>query len=89
MHNEKARVFILHLQEKDSEMDRQSTFEGKMELFDSLLMECKDALQAIKEEVGNEMVMLFKFILFISRNFIKISLSNINFLFYLFPKWRM
>ncbi|XP_065660087.1 signal recognition particle subunit SRP68 [Hydra vulgaris] len=55
LHNEKARVFILHLQEKESEMARQSTFEGKMELFDNLLMECKDALQAIKEEIGNEM----------------------------------
>jgi len=53
--NEKARVFILRIQDKNSEMERQETFEKRMEVFDNLLMESKDALQGIKDEIGLEM----------------------------------
>lgn len=54
--NEKARVFILRYEDKDSELNRQSTFEEKMEVFDNLMMGSKDALQGIKDEISAEMV---------------------------------
>ena len=54
--NEKARVFILRIQDKNSELERQETFEKKMEVFDNLLMESKDAIQVIKDEISTEMV---------------------------------
>ncbi|XP_057311707.1 signal recognition particle subunit SRP68-like [Hydractinia symbiolongicarpus] len=53
--NEKARVFILRYEDKDSELNRQSTFEEKMEVFDNLMMGSKDALQGIKDEISAEM----------------------------------
>lgn len=56
LRNEKARVFILRVQDKSAELERQESFEKRMEVFDNLLMECKDALQGIKEEIGMEMV---------------------------------
>ena len=54
--NERARVFILRIKDKDDELERQESFEKKMEVFDNLLMESKDALQGIKEEISTEMV---------------------------------
>lgn len=56
LRNEKARVFILRIQDKNSEIERQESFEKKMEVFDNLLMESKDALQEVKEEISSEMV---------------------------------
>ena len=56
--NEKARVFILRYEDRDSELERQATFEERMGVFDNLMMECKDALQEIKDEIATEMVSL-------------------------------
>lgn len=56
--NEKARVFILRIKDQNDEIARQESFEKKMEVFDNLLMESKDALQEIKEEISSEMVSL-------------------------------
>ena len=61
LRNEKARVFILRVQDKNSEIERQESFEKKMEVFDNLLMESKDALQEVKEEISSEMVCCFYF----------------------------
>lgn len=55
LRNEKARVFILRMQNKDEEVQREESFEKKMEVFDNLLMESKDALQGVKEEITAEM----------------------------------
>jgi len=55
LRNEKARVFILRVQDKNNEIERQESFEKKMEVFDNLLMESKDALQEVKEEISSEM----------------------------------
>ena len=54
--NEKARVFILRIQEKDSELERRATFEEKMDMFDNMLMDCKDTLQVVITEINTEMV---------------------------------
>ena len=48
--NEKVRSFILHAQQSARELDRANSLESKLTLYDNLLMECKDALQAIKDE---------------------------------------
>lgn len=52
--NEKARVFILRMQDKDTEVERQTTYEDKMDVYDNLLMECKDTLQVVNAEIGSE-----------------------------------
>ncbi|KAM7429566.1 signal recognition particle subunit srp68 [Porites harrisoni] len=49
--NEKVRSFILHAQQSARELDRAETLDSKLTLYDDLLMECKDALQAIKDEL--------------------------------------
>lgn len=53
--NEKVRVFILRIQDQDQEIERQVQFDDKMEVFDNLLMECKDVLQVVKDELNSEM----------------------------------
>ncbi|RMX59028.1 hypothetical protein pdam_00022032 [Pocillopora damicornis] len=52
--NEKVRSFILHSQQCARELERASTLDSKLTLYDSLLMECKDALQAIKDELKGD-----------------------------------
>ena len=52
--NEKVRVFILQSQESSREIERAESFEQKMELFDSLLMACKDVQQIIKDELKTD-----------------------------------
>ena len=54
--NEKVRSFILHAQQSTRELDRAETMDSKLTLYDSLLMECKDALQAIKDELKGDTV---------------------------------
>lgn len=49
-------MFILRHQDKDTELGRQIKFEDKMQVFDNILMECKDVLQILKDELGSEMV---------------------------------
>jgi len=52
--NEKARVFILRIQDKESELERRATFEEKMDVFDNMLMDCKDTLQVVNTEINAE-----------------------------------
>lgn len=54
--NEKVRVFILRSQESSREIEQADSFEQKMELYDSLLMACKDAQQIIKDELKTDSV---------------------------------
>lgn len=56
MRNEKARLFILRMQNKDEELQRNEGFDEKFEAFDNFLMECKEALQSLKEDLNAEMV---------------------------------
>ena len=51
--NEKVRVFILRTLESDQEIVRAETFEQKIELYDSLLMACKDAQQKEVHRLNN------------------------------------
>jgi len=52
--NEKARVFIMQIQDKEGELERRNTFEEKMEVFDNMLMDCKDTLQVVNTEINTE-----------------------------------
>lgn len=52
--NEKVRSFILHAQQSARELERADTLDSKLTLYDNLLMECKDALQAIKDELKGD-----------------------------------
>lgn len=54
--NEKVRSFILHAQQSARELERADTVDSKLTLYDNLLMECKDALQAIKDELKGDTV---------------------------------
>jgi len=48
---EKVRRFLLSHQESDSELERAEDAEARCQVYESLLLECKDALQALKEEL--------------------------------------
>ena len=57
--NEKARVFILRMQDKETEVGRHSAYEGKMDVYDNLLMDCKDTLQVVNTEIGKKQFDLY------------------------------
>ena len=69
-------MFILRHQDKDTELDPQIKFEDKMQVFDNIMVECKDVLQIVKDELGSEISMKKKNKLNISQlTFIKSYLS--------------
>lgn len=53
--NEKARMFILRMQSKKEELQRSVDADDKMEAYDNFLMECKEAVQSLKEDLNAEM----------------------------------
>lgn len=54
--NEQARAFILHSNDSEVEVERAGNFENKMAVYDQLLMECKDGLQSLKDEMRPDQV---------------------------------
>ena len=56
--NEEIRSFILHSNESQQEVERAENFENKMAVYDQLLMECKDGLQSLKDEMKPDQVSL-------------------------------
>lgn len=54
--DEKVRALILHAQQMTSELDQAEGMDSKMTLYENLLMECKDALQAIRDELKGDTV---------------------------------
>ena len=55
---EKARAFILRSQTKEDEITRCVTSDEKLEFYDNFLMDCKEASQAVKEDLNYEAVSL-------------------------------
>lgn len=51
---EKARMLILQVQDKDKEIERHRDFDSKMEFYDNLLMECRDVLFILKDDIAAE-----------------------------------
>jgi hypothetical protein len=56
--NEQVRSFILHSNDSKQEVERAESFENKMAVYDQLLMECKDGLQSLKDEIKPDQVSL-------------------------------
>uniref|UniRef100_T1J1Y0 Signal recognition particle subunit SRP68 n=1 Tax=Strigamia maritima TaxID=126957 RepID=T1J1Y0_STRMM len=52
--HEKVRVFLLNVQESEHEVQRANTLESKISVYESLLMECKDAIQVLRDELKND-----------------------------------
>ena len=48
---EKVRMFLLSHQETDQELAKAEQPEAKIEIYESLLLDCKDALQVLREEL--------------------------------------
>lgn len=53
---EKARVFVVRMRDKESELNRLRELDGKMELYDNMLMECRDVLAVVKDDIAAELV---------------------------------
>jgi signal recognition particle subunit SRP68 len=49
--HEKVRVFLLNANERSAEVGKASDDEQKMQVYDTLLMEARDALQVLREEL--------------------------------------
>lgn len=47
---EKVRVFLLSVQESQTEVDKAPDFDTKIAVYERLLLDCKDALQALRDE---------------------------------------
>lgn len=51
---EKVRLFLLSVQELNKSLEKAKTPEAKIELIENLLMDCKDAITAVKEEIKQD-----------------------------------
>ena len=51
-------MLILQVQDKDKEIERHRDFDSKMEFYDNLLMECRDVLFILKDDIAAENVSL-------------------------------
>ena len=49
--HEKVRMFLLSQQESDQELAKAEQPEDKIEIYESLLLDCKDALQVLRDEL--------------------------------------
>ena len=54
--SEKMRVGFIKLQQLEGEVSRVEGSEGKMEVYERLLMECQDTMQLVRDEVAAELV---------------------------------
>ncbi|XP_055913275.1 signal recognition particle subunit SRP68 [Eupeodes corollae] len=51
---EKVRLFLLSVQELDKSLEKAKSPEAKIELIENTLMDCKDAITAVKEEIKQD-----------------------------------
>lgn len=51
---EKVRLFLIALQDLDKSVANAQTVETKIDILENVLMDCKDAISAIKEELKND-----------------------------------
>ncbi|XP_067644307.1 signal recognition particle subunit SRP68 isoform X2 [Eurosta solidaginis] len=51
---EKVRLFLLSTQEVDKSLEKTAQLDSKIELIERILMDCKDAIQAVKEEIKQD-----------------------------------
>lgn len=51
---EKVRLFLIALQDFDRSVASAQTVEAKIDILENILMDCKDALSAIKDEMKND-----------------------------------
>jgi len=49
--HEKVRMFLLSHQESEQELTKAEEAEAKIEIYESLLLDCKDALQVLRDEL--------------------------------------
>lgn len=51
---EKVRLFLIALQDLDKSVAGAQTVQAKIDILENILMDCKDAITAIKEEIKND-----------------------------------
>lgn len=51
---EKVRVFLLSIQEVDKSVEKAKTVQAKIELLETVIMDCRDAIQAVKDEISQD-----------------------------------
>lgn len=51
---EKVRVFLLNVQESEVEVNKAPDLEAKIAVYERLLLECKDALQVLRDELKGD-----------------------------------
>ena len=49
--HEKVRLFLISHQESEQELAKTEGAEAKIEIYESLLLDCKDGLQALRDEL--------------------------------------
>uniref|UniRef100_A0A1B0CSX8 Signal recognition particle subunit SRP68 n=1 Tax=Lutzomyia longipalpis TaxID=7200 RepID=A0A1B0CSX8_LUTLO len=51
---EKVRLFLLSIQDLDKSIEKAKTFQAKIEILETIIMDCKDAITAIKDEIKQD-----------------------------------
>lgn len=49
--NESVRVFLVHVQDSRHELERATTYEERMQVFDDLLLDCQQAMQSLSDDI--------------------------------------
>ncbi|XP_055715143.1 signal recognition particle subunit SRP68-like [Phlebotomus papatasi] len=51
---EKARLFLMSIQDLDKSIEKAKSIQAKIEILETVIMDCKDAITAIKEEIKQD-----------------------------------
>lgn len=51
---EKVRLFLLSMQEVDKSVEKTKTVQAKIELLETIIMDCRDSIQAVKDEISQD-----------------------------------
>uniref|UniRef100_A0A2L2Y0W4 Signal recognition particle subunit SRP68 n=1 Tax=Parasteatoda tepidariorum TaxID=114398 RepID=A0A2L2Y0W4_PARTP len=52
--HEKIRLFLLNVQDSQTQVDQAHDFQAKIAIYERLLLECKDALQVVRDEMKDQ-----------------------------------
>lgn len=51
---EKVRLFLLSIQDLDKSVEKAKSQESKIEILETIIMDCRDSIQAVKDEINQD-----------------------------------
>lgn len=60
--HEKIRLFLLNVQDSQLELEQAPDLQAKIAVYERLLLDCKDALQVVRDEIKDQVSIVFSII---------------------------